>query len=159
MRLRQLATTQSVVFFAPPEVHYSILQLRKRSSWDNLDSSDVIHWLLEQTCPGIELLQPLYISQGMDFCRRLQAAADNPDCLADKIQRKAYLEVLDQQEKQTLEQLYSPTLKAKPSKTHNFSDPQVRRFVTSLNRIKKVSRIRATLLKRSHIRKLSRSVK
>ena len=50
MRLRQLGTTQSVVFFAPPEVHQSILDCQKKTNHDKIDSSDVVTWLLEQTC-------------------------------------------------------------------------------------------------------------
>ena len=110
MRLRQLATSQSVVFFAPPDVHQSILDLREKKSNGHVDSYDVIYWLLEQTCRGIEQMQPLYYSQGIDFCRRVQAALDNPDCIADIGQRNAYLGTLRQNEQQTLEQLYTPRL-------------------------------------------------
>ena len=74
MRLRQLGTTQSVVWFAPPEVHQSILDVRQKMSGDPITSYDVVHWLLEQTCVQIEQLQPLYISQGNDFCRRAQVS-------------------------------------------------------------------------------------
>ncbi|KAF2135526.1 uncharacterized protein K452DRAFT_303485 [Aplosporella prunicola CBS 121167] len=107
MRLRQLATTQSIKFFAPPEVHQSILDLRKKTTVDWIDSSDVVYWLLEQTCNGIEQLQPLYYSQGVDFCHRSQAGIDNPDILMDAEQRKAYVKAVRQKEHQTLEQLYS----------------------------------------------------
>jgi hypothetical protein len=41
MRLRQLGTTQSVVFFAPPEVHQSILDLQKKVDGSKVDSHDV----------------------------------------------------------------------------------------------------------------------
>ncbi|KAI9733803.1 MAG: hypothetical protein M1818_007070 [Claussenomyces sp. TS43310] len=116
MRLRQLATTQSVVFFAPPEVHQSILDLRKKHAGDAVDSYDVICWLLEQTCDGIEQLQPLYISQGFDFCQRTQAATDNSDFLTDITQREAYLSTLRQNETQTLRQLYEPKIKSMPAK-------------------------------------------
>lgn len=60
MRMRQLAMSQSVVFFAPPEVNHSILDLRNEKAGDHIDSYDVICWLIEQTCSGIEQLQPLY---------------------------------------------------------------------------------------------------
>lgn len=86
MRLRQLATSQEVVFFAPPEVHQSILDLRKNSE-GTIDSYDVVCWLLEQTCSGIEQLQPLYYSQGIDFCRRTQAALSHPD-ISDEVDRE-----------------------------------------------------------------------
>ncbi|KAH8810980.1 hypothetical protein F5884DRAFT_897492 [Xylogone sp. PMI_703] len=113
MRLRQLGTSQAVIFFAPPEVHQSILHLRKKTNRDAIDSHDVIRWILEQTCEGIEQLQPLYYSQGSDFCRRMQAAIDNPDFLVDSEQRSAYLGVLKQKEQQTLQQLYQPRTKSK----------------------------------------------
>ncbi|KAL8820652.1 MAG: hypothetical protein Q9223_001174 [Gallowayella weberi] len=62
MRLRQLAISQSVIFFAPPEVHQSILNTRRGDRTGHLDSHDVINWLLEQTCSNIKQLQPLEIS-------------------------------------------------------------------------------------------------
>ena len=68
MRLRQLATTQSVTFFAPPEVHQSILDLCQKGPTELINSSHVVRWLLEQTCSGIEQLQPLYYAQGMITC-------------------------------------------------------------------------------------------
>src|SRR5438552_681114 len=111
MRLRQLATTQSVVFFAPPEVHQSIVDQRNKRYKDPIDSYDVICWLLQQTCDGIEQLQPLYYSQGADFCRRTQAAVNNPDFLRDTDQRATYLSALRQLERNTLEELYEPRIK------------------------------------------------
>jgi hypothetical protein len=108
MRLRQLGTTQSVVFFAPPEVHQSILDFVQKKRCDPLDSYDVVRWILEQTVTGIEQLQPLYFSQGVDFCRRAQAALDNPNVLEDSAEREAYLAVLQQKEHQTLKTLYEP---------------------------------------------------
>lgn len=113
MRLRQLAISQAVIWFAPPEVHQSILDVRNKKPGDPVDSYDVVCWLLEQTCDGLESLQPLYYSQGVDFCQRTQAALDNPDFLHDKGQRDAYLGVLRQKERQTLEQLYKPMSKSK----------------------------------------------
>jgi hypothetical protein len=128
MRLRQLATSQAVTFFAPPEVHQSILHLRKKIRGDTVDSHDVICWILEQTCDGIEQLQPLYYSQGSDFCRRIQAASNNPNFLVDSEQRSAYISVLKQKEQQTLQQLYQPRAKSK-SKLVAGEDPTSLRLV------------------------------
>lgn len=133
MRLRQLATTQSVVFFAPPEVHQSLLDLRKKINGDPIDSHDVICWLLEQTCSGIEQLQPLYYSQGAEFCRRTQAASDNTGFLCDSSQREAYLSALRQTEHQTLKQFYEPRLKSKPAIAHGILSPQIAGFLKELN--------------------------
>ncbi|CZT10217.1 uncharacterized protein RAG0_14754 [Rhynchosporium agropyri] len=106
MRLRQLGTTQSVTFFAPPEVHQSILDVCSTQNSSVIDSSHVVTWLLEQTCLVNEHLQNLYVSQGMDFCRRTNAQWTNVRFLADKNHRKSFLEFIQQPELQTLEQLY-----------------------------------------------------
>ena len=55
MRLRQLAISQPIVFLAPPEVHQSILNFRGKVAKDDIDSKDVIIWLLEQTCCNLKL--------------------------------------------------------------------------------------------------------
>lgn len=132
MRLRQLGTSQSIVFFAPPEVHQSIIDLRQKS-YEPIDSYDVICWLVEQTCVGIEQIQPLYISQGTDFCRRNQAASDHPNFLVDPNQRDAYLNALRQTEHQTLEQLYKPRIKPKPARISNAFCPEIAGFMKEIN--------------------------
>lgn len=108
MRMRQLGTTQSIAFIAPPEVHQSILDVCKQGATAHLDSSHVVTWLLDQTCTNIQELQPLYFSQGIDFCRRTQAAATWNRFLTDSEHQDAYLKVLQQPERQDLEQLYAP---------------------------------------------------
>ncbi|KAH0847151.1 hypothetical protein FOPE_00007 [Fonsecaea pedrosoi] len=108
MRLRQLATTQSITFFAPPEVHQSILDFRGKVDGGHLDSHDVVCWLLEQTCQGLENLQPLYYAQGVNYCRRMQAAHDHPRFITDPDERRAYLESLQDPEEQSLKSLYEP---------------------------------------------------
>lgn len=111
MRLRLLGTTQSVVFFSPPEVHQSILDLRnatQASYITDLNSFDVIRWLLEQSCNGIEQLEPLYFSQSINYLQRAQARIENPDFLDDEGAREAYIEVVRSKEMQTLKQLYEP---------------------------------------------------
>ncbi|KAH8689142.1 hypothetical protein BGW36DRAFT_442375 [Talaromyces proteolyticus] len=108
MRLRQLATTQSVTFIAPPEVYHSILDYREKTVGQRIDSHDVVSWLLKQTASGIEQMQPLYFAHGMDFCQRIEATSRYPNFLRSEGQRDEYLRVLRQAEKQTLEQLYAP---------------------------------------------------
>lgn len=137
MRLRQLKTTQSVVFFATPEVHQSILDQRNLKPGSPLDSYDVVCWLLEQTCTGIEQLQPLYYSQGVDFCRRSQAFLDNLNLLTDVEHRDACLKEIRQVEHQTLEQLYKPRNKPKSNKTSRSFSPQIAAFMKELNKQRK----------------------
>ncbi len=137
MRLRQLGTSQSVAFFAPPEVDQSILDLCQKKMGDSIDSSDMIHWLLEQTCDGIEQLQPLYFSQGVDFCRRTQAASDNPNFLIDTHQHDILLGVLRHPERQTLAQLYGPSVQSKPPSTSRTWLPEVAAFIKELDTLRK----------------------
>ena len=118
MRLRQLAISQSVVFFAPPEVHQSILNSRSKGCRGFIDSYDVIVWLLEQTCCSIEQLQPLYVSQGMEFCRRRLAAQKYKDSGYSEDEIKAYLKVLEQPEKYSLQELYAPDRRIKVCSYH-----------------------------------------
>ncbi|KAL3460831.1 hypothetical protein BJX64DRAFT_289961 [Aspergillus heterothallicus] len=108
MRLRQLGTTQSVRFLAPPEVHQSILDVCNKTLNETVDSSDVITWLLDQTCATNRELQPLYFAQGKDFCQRTQAATSYKKFLQNLEHRKSYLNALQQPEQHSLEQLYEP---------------------------------------------------
>lgn len=109
MRLRQLGSSQSIVFVASPEVNQSILNYRQAHTWSKIDAHDVVSWILEQTCRGNDQLQPLYIAQGDNFCGRKEAAALNPRFLFEETDRKQYVKVLRQQEQHTLEDLYKPS--------------------------------------------------
>ncbi|CVK86307.1 uncharacterized protein FPRN_06247 [Fusarium proliferatum] len=133
MRLRQLGTTQIVSFFVPPEVHQSISDLQNKTIHEPIDSADVIEWLLDNTCDQIEQLQPLYYSQGMDYCRRMQAALDHPDFLTDKPQRKAYVLAIKQDEQQSLQNLYEPKLKNRAAGMQTSNSAVLKGFIQDLN--------------------------
>jgi hypothetical protein len=138
MRLRQLATTQSVVFFAPPEVHQSIIDLRGKGWSEMIDSHDVICWLLEQTCTSIESLHPLYFAQGIDFCERIQSERDHPDHVLNEDQRDAYLQCIQHSELQTLKRMYRPrVLKRRVVALSTEFSPDLRKFVNRLQEIRK----------------------
>ncbi|PYI00078.1 hypothetical protein BO71DRAFT_454866 [Aspergillus ellipticus CBS 707.79] len=121
MRLRQLGTTQSIIFIAPPEVHQSIMDTCEKSASSSIDSSDVVRWLLHQTCSNNRDLEPLFFSQGADFCRRIQAAEDNANFLQDLSTRERYMQALQKPERQTLEQLYGPQ-RSNASETESCGD-------------------------------------
>ncbi|KAI8664160.1 hypothetical protein NCS55_00923800 [Fusarium keratoplasticum] len=111
MRLRQLGSTQSVAFVAPPEVYQSILRLR--SAYNGIftkhlpvTSEDVVHWLLEQSCAASENMMPLHLAQGFDFCRRTNALWKGLDHIHKKESRNQLLRSIQLREDQTLEQLY-----------------------------------------------------
>lgn len=108
MRLRLLRTTQCVTFFAPPEVDMSIRDIcgQRFPIGHYIESPHVIFWLLEQTCRANEDLHPLFRAQGIDFCRRANAVLQNPDFLISERSRSNLVQILQEQEHQTLEQLY-----------------------------------------------------
>ncbi|PVH96294.1 hypothetical protein DM02DRAFT_687922 [Periconia macrospinosa] len=135
MRLRQLGTTQSVVFFAPPEVHQSIVDVAKLSPYQKPNSAHIIHWLLHSTCEQLESLSPLFYSHGVDFCRRTQGALDNPDFFHDKNHIAEYLQALRQQERQSLVRLYEPKNKtqATENQTVTYTAPRLKGFIKELN--------------------------
>ncbi|XEU95815.1 hypothetical protein FSHL1_001100 [Fusarium sambucinum] len=133
MRLRQLGTTQAVSFFIPPEVHQSIADLQGKTIHEPIDSADVIQWLLDNTCDQIEQLQPLYYSQGMDYCRRMQAALDYPKFLTEKAERKAYVQAIKQDEKQSLQNLYEPKTKSRMPGMQTSDNEILKGFIQELN--------------------------
>ncbi|ROV95602.1 hypothetical protein VSDG_05251 [Cytospora chrysosperma] len=108
MRLRQLATTQSVEFFAPPEVDQSIRDFCRLPGKTVISSAHVITWLLEQTCRANEQLTNLHLAQGVDYCRRMNGQWSNPKFLTDNVHRMELLNVIQQPERQSLEQQYGP---------------------------------------------------
>ncbi|CAF3547431.1 unnamed protein product [Fusarium graminearum] len=110
MRLRQLGSTQSVAFIVPPEVHRSILDLRpadKKKFWP-MASSDVVYWLLEQSCKMNEKMMPLHTAQGFDFCQRINALWKYGESAKNPPETKQLLDAIQHREDQTLEQLYGP---------------------------------------------------
>ncbi|KAJ2891475.1 uncharacterized protein MKZ38_000327 [Zalerion maritima] len=134
MRLRQLGTTQSVTFYAPPEVHQSILDVCKPRLQDAIRSAHVIEWLLEQTCRANEQLQNLYIAQGADFCRRTNAQWENPSFTTDRAQRQAFLGIIQQPERQTLEQQYGAAAASRSLLPSEISFAKLREFMEDLGR-------------------------
>ncbi|KAK8031633.1 hypothetical protein PG990_001367 [Apiospora arundinis] len=95
MRLRQLKTTQSILFVAPPEVHLIVVDVCKKRKWQTIDSADIVYWLLEQTSITNEQVQGLFFAQGQDYCRRMNAAHANKGFLKKASQRAAYTKVLE----------------------------------------------------------------
>jgi hypothetical protein len=135
MRLRQLATTQSVCFFAFPATHQSILDTCGMKEKEQVNSSHVVRWLLEQTCRKNEQLQNLYISQGRDFCNRINAEWANAHFLSDSQDRSAYITVLEHPEQQTLEQLYGDCSEDNPT-MFSPKDPQLQILMKKLDQLR-----------------------
>lgn len=146
MRLRQLGTTQSITFFAPPEVHQSILDVCRKICGEILDPSDidcshVVCWLLEQTCRANEHLQNLYLAQGTDFCCRTNAQWKNVKFLTEKNHREAFLRVIQHPERQTLEQLYGEMTDTQTSSLTDTLSMELEGFMEELSRQRKAAKV------------------
>ena len=115
MRLRKLAHGQSLIFFAPPEVHQSIIDVTGRPAKE-LTGYDVVAWSLEQSCLSIERSQPLRVIQGISHQRRQHMLKTffgefkGPTDLAKDVDRsKIFVKGFREKEEQTLQDLYGPT--------------------------------------------------
>lgn len=98
---------------------------------------DSICWLIDNTCDGIEQLQPLYYAQGMDYCRRIHALHRNPKFIFDEHSRKDFVNTIRQEEQQTLQQMYEPMRKGKEKALSEPIDPQIRGFIKELDQRRK----------------------
>ena len=114
MRLRKLAHGQSLVFFAPREVHQSIIDVTGRPA-EALTAYDVVAWSLEQSCLSIEKSQPLRVIQGISYQRRqfmmynFFCGFSGHDRLTKDIKRsKNFIKGFREKEEQTLQDLYGP---------------------------------------------------
>lgn len=91
------------------------------------------------TCEQLEALSPLFHSHGIDFCRRLQGALDNPDFLYDQSHRDEYLSILRQKERQNLVRLYEPKTKTqtKEDQAVTYSTTKLKAFIKDINERRK----------------------
>lgn len=90
-----------------------MLDLREKPESYKIDSSDVIAWLLQQSCNGIEQLEPLYYNQGNTFVQQEQAKIKFPLYLTNVHQRSEYLSVVRTKESHSLKQMYEPKRRQK----------------------------------------------
>ncbi|EPE04337.1 hypothetical protein F503_01341 [Ophiostoma piceae UAMH 11346] len=135
LRLRQLATTQSVVFYAPPEVDQSIRDLCRDHHGlvpPRIESPHVVAWLLEQTCKTNEQLSSLYAAHGRDFCQRTDAIWTHRYGLDDSASRQALLEVLEQPERQTLETMYGSLHSVSSTSKSPVANAQIQGYMAAL---------------------------
>lgn len=135
-----LGVTQSVVFFAPPEVNQSIWDVCKNHG-DEINSSHVIKWLLEQTCRNNENLQGLYIAQGLDFASRTGAGWKYAVNYKDSNNRNNYLKVIQHPERQTLEDLYGKRVGTQPISQNNSEFVELNDMMSELNNRRQAAKV------------------
>ena len=88
---------------------------------------------MEQTCLANEQLQSLYLAQGTDFCRRINAQWCNAKFLTDVGHRDAFLKVIQHRDLQTLEQLYGGMAETQSSSLVDLSSTELKCFAEKLS--------------------------
>jgi len=107
MRMRKLGHGQSVMFIAPPEVHAKISRVSANTDTTSapatFSTTDVIKWVMNETCVHTQRGIPLWATQGLLHQRRHGAwVAYTTDRISDADFTSAWLE----REARTLEELY-----------------------------------------------------
>jgi hypothetical protein len=133
MRMRQLGSGHTVMYFAPTEVHNKILDISKQRNDQKprkIEAMDVLQWVIGETCQNIRDSVPLWTTQGLGYLKR-QAAWNNYWAPVSGFERNIdrLLEGLKDQESQSLEELYGPE-KAQGANTR----PQASEDQSSLHR-------------------------
>ena len=111
--MRKLGQGQSVVCFAPPEVHRSILNLAPRPNIGT-DISDDLRWTLEQTCLHIDRERALWVSRGLNHTKRrlahdrllLEAGSDDASKIFYCKSVEQYLSNVKDRDALSLEEMY-----------------------------------------------------
>ncbi|KAI9463492.1 hypothetical protein HD554DRAFT_1319253 [Boletus coccyginus] len=73
MRMRKLGYGHSIMFFAPLEVDRRIRHVVSKSPEDTIDTMDILHWAIRETCDDIQHRAPHWAQQGMDHTSRYAA--------------------------------------------------------------------------------------
>lgn len=102
MRMRKLGYGQSVMFFAPPEVHDQILTVTGKNRKDQVDTADVVRWAIAETCTSTRSSVALWASQGLCYQNTQEAWLDYRHSNVGRIDRSAF----SLPEAQTLEDMY-----------------------------------------------------
>ncbi len=108
--MRQLGKGQSVMFFAPGEVDRRIRGLipKGKESENGVRVIDILRWAMRETCWDIAHHLPHWAQQGVDHHRRFSAYKQYDSTEELDILKNSWL----QNESQTLEDMYEPTLNA-----------------------------------------------
>lgn len=71
--MRKLGYGQSLVFLGSPDLERSVRTCLQNRDKKHLDSESVVRWSLQQTCRITETVRPLWVMQGIAYCRRSMA--------------------------------------------------------------------------------------
>ncbi|MCJ1462481.1 hypothetical protein MMC07_001083 [Pseudocyphellaria aurata] len=129
MRMRNLGHGQSIICFAPPEVHESILNLVQKPA-SQIDISHVIQWTLEQTCRHIRRERALWTSRGLNHTKRrlaydrllLNAGSEDATKIVHCDGVEEFLDRVKDREALSLEEMYSGSKEKTEDLPYEFED-------------------------------------
>ncbi|RSM04293.1 hypothetical protein CEP52_006878 [Fusarium oligoseptatum] len=105
MRMRKLGKGQTVVFCIPREIEQKILLQRgQKSSPGQITISDVISWVITETCLDLRRAMPLWLTQGLRFFEQ-QGFWDG---VSSAKTRFSWAQQFMEAEAQSLDQRYRP---------------------------------------------------
>ena len=109
--MRKLGHGHSIMFFAPLEVDRYIRSLATKGPRDSIDTMDILHWAIRETCEEIQERAPQWAQQGMDHLSRFVAWSRFCKQSSQKLLSDRWL----QPEAKRLVDLYAPQDTVKPS--------------------------------------------
>ncbi|KAK5382430.1 hypothetical protein LTR20_005937 [Exophiala xenobiotica] len=105
MRMRKLAVSQSVRFFAPPEVDNSIRAFLQQPA-GAIDSSHVVRWAIHQSCQALKSQKSIWTLRGLSHSRRRIASTLHLSDDGQVIDPDRYLETIRERESRPVTELY-----------------------------------------------------
>lgn len=105
MRMRKLAVSQSVRFFAPPEVDNSIRAFLKQPAAP-VDSSHVVRWAIHQSCQALKSQKSIWTLRGLSHSRRRIASMRHLSDDGQVSDPNRYLETIRERESRPVTELY-----------------------------------------------------
>ncbi|KAG5659563.1 hypothetical protein KAF25_002122 [Fusarium avenaceum] len=105
MRMRKLGKGQSVEFCVPWEIEQKIVHLKtqEKVGGDEVVVSDVLNWVITETCLDLRKAIPLWLNQGVRFGRQQAFWSQSEGNVAS-----GWAEQFLEDEAQTLDQRYRP---------------------------------------------------
>lgn len=106
MRMRKLAVSQQVRFYAPPEVDQSIRSILKLDDSAELTSFHVVQWAMHQSCLTLKKQGPMFATRGLLHSRRRLAASRHVSINGRIVNAERYLDTIRERECRPVSELY-----------------------------------------------------
>ncbi|KIW72721.1 hypothetical protein PV04_00897 [Phialophora macrospora] len=106
MRMRKLTFSQSVRWFACPEVDASIRALMKDPSTE-IDSSHVVRWALDNSCEATKNQRLMWALKGITHSRRRLAFARHASSDGSVTDSDTYIDTIQERESRPVSEMYS----------------------------------------------------